>query len=198
MNELIPIENARPRACRRWRGGWQGDEAEAALIPIFRRCRRYRALRFRFDRLQRATHCHLSAHARHGQTSAFQRHPDESVRMMKIPYVAMRIIAWVGVIGLAVASWTPGQEMIRTGFNTRLERTTAYLMAGIAVLAAYPQKPLWLIAVLLGGYAGVLELGQMYVPGRHAALLDWLASSGGVVCACVMVFFCRSRTRSLK
>jgi VanZ family protein len=118
--------------------------------------------------------------------------------MMKIPYVAMRIIAWVGVIGLAVASWTPGQEMIRTGFNTRLERTTAYLMAGIAVLAAYPQKPLWLIAVLLGGYAGVLELGQMYVPGRHAVLLDWLASSGGVVCACVMVFFCRSRTRSLK
>ena len=113
--------------------------------------------------------------------------------MMKIPYVAMRIIAWVGVIGLAVASWTPGQEMIRTGFNTRLERTTAYLMAGIAVLAAYPQKPLWLIAVLLGGYAGALELGQMYVPGRHAALLDWLASSGGVVCACVMVFFCRSQ-----
>jgi hypothetical protein len=35
------------------------------------------------------------------------------------------------------------------------------------------------VAVLPGVYAGVLELGQMYVPGRHAALLDWLASSGG-------------------
>jgi VanZ family protein len=103
--------------------------------------------------------------------------------MMKIPYVAMRIIAWACVIGLAVASWTPGQEMVRTGFNTRLEHTTAYLMAGIAVLAAYPKKPPWLIAVLLGVYAGVLELGQMYVPGRHAAVPDWLASSGGVVCA---------------
>ena len=123
---------------------------------------------------------------------------DESARMMKIPYVAMRFIAWACVIGLAVASWTPGQEIVRTGFNTRLEHTTAYLMAGIAVLAAYPQKPPWLIAVLLGVYAGVLELGQMYVPGRHAALLDWLASSGGVVCACVTVFFYRSRTRSLK
>jgi VanZ family protein len=116
--------------------------------------------------------------------------------MMKNPYVAMRFIAWAFVIGLTVASWTPGQEMVRTGFNTRLEHTTAYLIAGIAVLAAYPQKPPWLIAVLLSVYAGVLELGQMYVPGRHAELLDWLASSGGVACACVTVFFYRSRTRS--
>jgi hypothetical protein len=76
--------------------------------------------------------------------------------MMKIHYVAKRLIAWACVIGLAVASWTPGQEMVRTGFNTRLEHTTAYLMAGIAVLAAYPQKPPWLIAVLLGVYADVL------------------------------------------
>jgi VanZ family protein len=117
--------------------------------------------------------------------------------MVKIPYVAMRIIAWACVMGLAVASWTPGQEMVRTGFD-KLEHTTAYLMAGIAVLAAYPQKPPWLIAVLLGVYAGLLELGQMYIPGRHAALLDWLASCGGVVCACITVFFYRSRTRSLK
>jgi VanZ family protein len=48
-----------------------------------------------------------------------------------------------------------------------------------------------LMAALLGAYAGILELGQMYVPGRHAALLDWLASSGGVLCACITVFICR-------
>jgi len=74
----------------------------------------------------------------------------------------------------------------------------AYLIAGITVLVAYPRKTLWSIAALLSAYAGVLELGQMYVPGRHAALLDWMASSSGVVCACVTVFFYRSRTRSLK
>jgi VanZ family protein len=73
-----------------------------------------------------------------------------------------------------------------------------YLIAAITVLVAYSQKPPWLIAVILGVYAGVLELGQMYVPGRHAALLDWLASFGGVVYACVTVLFYRSRTRSLK
>ena len=117
---------------------------------------------------------------------------------MKIPYVAMRFIAWACVIGLAVASWTPGPDMVRTGFNTQLEHMAGYLIAAITVLVAYPRKNPWSIAGLLSAYAGVLELGQMYVPGRHAELLDGLASSGGVVCACVTVFFYRSRTRSVK
>ena len=33
------------------------------------------------------------------------------------------------------------------------------------------------------GYAGILEFGQLWVPGRHAGILDWAASSGGVLCA---------------
>jgi fatty acid desaturase len=90
---------------------------------------------------------------------------DESARMMKIPYVAMGFIAWACVIGLAVASWTPGQEMVRTWFRPTTGTHDGLPMAGIAVLAAYPQIPPWLIAVLLGVYAGVLELGQMYIPG---------------------------------
>jgi len=49
--------------------------------------------------------------------------------------------------------------MVRTGFNTQLEH-----MADWSPIA---QKP-----VVLGVYADVLELGQMYIPGRHAALLD--------------------------
>ena len=100
----------------------------------------------------------------------------------------LRFIAWACVIGLAVASWTPGQEMVRTGFNTRLEHVAAYLIAGIAVIIAYPRKPSWAIAAILSTYAGVLELGQMYIPGRHAAWLDWIASSSGALCAFLPVF----------
>jgi hypothetical protein len=106
---------------------------------------------------------------------------------MRIPCVA-KFIAWACVVGLAVASWTPGQEMIRTGFNTRLEHVAAYLIAGISVIIAYPRRPTWSIAAILSAYAGILELGQMYIPGRHAALLDWLASSSGALCACLIVF----------
>ena len=114
---------------------------------------------------------------------------------MKNPSIALRFIAWACVVGLAVASWTPGQEMVRTGFNTRLEHMAAYLIAGIAVIVAYPRRPTWSIAAILCAYAAILELGQLYIPGRHAALLDWLASSGGVLCACLTVFVFDRRHR---
>jgi hypothetical protein len=111
---------------------------------------------------------------------------------MKIPRIALRFIAWGCLIGLAVASWTPnwaaGKEMFfRTGFDTRLEHVAAYLIAGIAVIIAYPRRPTWSIVAMLCAYAGILELGQTYVPGRHAGLLDWLASCSGVLCAWVAV-----------
>ena len=107
----------------------------------------------------------------------------------------LKTIAWVCIIGLAVASWTPGQEMIRTGYNTRLEHAVAYLIAGIATIIAYPRKPIWLIVAGLCAYAGILELGQMYVPGRHAAVLDWIASSSGVLCASLVGFGFRCNFR---
>jgi VanZ family protein len=114
---------------------------------------------------------------------------------MKNPSIALRLLAWACVIGLAAASWTPGQEMVRTGFNTRLEHVAAYLIAGITVIIAYPRRPIWSIAAILSAYAGILELGQMYIPGRHAAVLDWLASSSGVLCACLTVFVFQRRHR---
>jgi VanZ family protein len=112
---------------------------------------------------------------------------------MKIPYSATRLTTWACFLGLAVASWTPGDEMIRTGLDPRLEHMLGYTITGVVGVIAYPRKALWSIAVLLSAYAGVLELGQRYIPGRHAQLLDWLASSGGVACACVTgaVFFRR-------
>jgi len=98
-----------------------------------------------------------------------------------------RAIAWFSIAGLALASWLPGDEMIRTGVNGRFEHTVAYLISGLAVFTAYYQKPKWLMATLMICYAGVLELGQLFVPGRHAAVLDWLASSTGVFCTLAIV-----------
>lgn len=81
--------------------------------------------------------------------------------------------------------------MIRTGFNTRLEHTIAYLIAGIAVFVAYPRQSIWSITALLCAYAGVLELGQLFIPGRHAAIVDWVASSTRVLFAAMAAFVFR-------
>jgi hypothetical protein len=40
----------------------------------------------------------------------------------------LRIVAWLSVLGLALASWTPGEHMIRTGVKGSLEHMTAYLI----------------------------------------------------------------------
>jgi VanZ family protein len=115
---------------------------------------------------------------------------------MIIPSIALRFMAWACLIALAVASWMPswmpGKEMfLRTGFNTWVEHVAAYLITGIAVIIAYPRRPAWSIVAMLCAYAGILELGQMYVPGRHAGLRDWLASCCGVLSAWVAVVFHR-------
>ena len=76
--------------------------------------------------------------------------------------------------------------MIRTGADGRLEHAAAYLISGLAVFTAYPRRLKWLIAILMTCYAGILEFGQLFVPGRHAAISDWAASSGGVLCALLL------------
>ncbi len=87
---------------------------------------------------------------------------------------------------LGVASWLPAEEMIRTGADGRLEHAAAYLISGLAVFTAYPRRLTWLTAILMMCYAGILEFGQLWVPGRHAGILDWAASSGGVLCALLL------------
>jgi hypothetical protein len=94
-----------------------------------------------------------------------------------------RFVAWFSIAVLGVASWLPAEEMIRTGADGRLEHAAAYLISGLAVFTAYPRRLKWLIAILMMCYAGILEFGQLWVPGRHAGILDWAASSGGVLCA---------------
>ena len=98
-----------------------------------------------------------------------------------------RFVAWFSIAVLGVASWLPAEEMIRSGADGRLEHAAAYLISGLAVFTAYPRRLKWLIAILMTCYAGILEFGQLLVPGRHAAILDWAASSGGVLCALLVV-----------
>ena len=94
-----------------------------------------------------------------------------------------RFVAWFSIAALGVASWLPGEEMIRTGADGRFEHAAAYLISGLAVFTAYARRLKWLVAILMTCYAGILELGQHWVSGRHAGILDWAASAGGVLCA---------------
>jgi VanZ family protein len=94
--------------------------------------------------------------------------------------VLLRAAVWLSVLGLLVASWTPGQYMIRTGARGSFEHVGAYLMTTLLLVFAYPRSPPWIVGGALAIYAGILEVGQLYIPGRHSQFEDFAASCLGI------------------
>jgi len=82
---------------------------------------------------------------------------------------------------LMLASWTPGSYMVRSGvFSGHLEHTAAYALSGALIYAVrMGRRAAWQVAAMLSVYAGVLELGQIFVPGRHSSIDDFLFSAAG-------------------
>lgn len=107
----------------------------------------------------------------------------------------LRFCAWLSVLGLAVASWTPGEHMIRTGLRGSFEHIAAYLISTLVFVSAFPRTSPWMIGGALSIYAGVLEMGQIYVPGRHSQLEDFAASCLGAAIIVVLISWIR-RTSS--
>jgi VanZ family protein len=93
-----------------------------------------------------------------------------------------RLAALACLLLLAVLAWLPADKMVRTGVDGRIEHFIAYLGTAIIVLAAYIQQlGVWRLGAMLVCYAGVLELGQYFSPGRHLSVFDFAASSFGVI-----------------
>jgi VanZ family protein len=93
-----------------------------------------------------------------------------------------RLLTWACVVLLAVLSLTPGDYMVRTGVAGDLEHFVAYFGTGLIASLGYSRRlgyrgP----AALLCGYAGFLEIGQNWAPGRHADFIDFASSSAGVI-----------------
>ena len=84
---------------------------------------------------------------------------------------------------LMLASWTPGSVMPRSGiFSGPVEHLTAYALSGAFMYAVrVGRSTAWQVAIMLSAYAGVLELGQIFVPGRHAGFDDFLCSATGTI-----------------
>jgi VanZ like family len=92
-----------------------------------------------------------------------------------------RLVAANALI-LMIASWTPGSVMVRSGISGHVEHTAAYALSGALVYAVRAgRSTAWQAALMLSAFAGVLELGQIFVPGRHAGFDDFLFSMAGAI-----------------
>jgi VanZ family protein len=104
-------------------------------------------------------------------------------------------IALVGcIVALAILAWLPAKHLTRTMLGGHAEHFIAYLGTTIVMGLAF-QKRLRpdIQCLLLILYAAVLEAGQIYSPGRHASINDFVFSAVGVVIGGLLLWIARSR-----
>ena len=95
--------------------------------------------------------------------------------------IPFRIAGVACVIALVVLSWLPKEMETRTGVPGRIEHVVAYLGTGAMLKLGWPlHRTRWMLAGLVG-LAAVLEVGQVWVPGRTSQAIDFVASSSGAL-----------------
>jgi len=70
--------------------------------------------------------------------------------------------------------------MIRTGVNGNIEHLAAYPVCTLLAVLAYPRWSPRFIGGALVIYAAILEIGQIFVPGRHSQFENFAASCVGI------------------
>ena len=104
-----------------------------------------------------------------------------SLKTVLLSLKALRIAGWLCVCLLIWLSWIPATLEIRTGMAGQIEHAIAYCGTGAILAFAYQEPRRWRMAVGLVALAGILEIGQLWVPGRTSQFIDFAASSAGAV-----------------
>lgn len=106
-----------------------------------------------------------------------------------------RLLGWGAVALISVLSLIPGEARphIMPG---QVEHFVAYLMTSFVLALAYPGRgKAILIALTLSGYSGILEILQLWIPGRHPRLTDVVVSSLGAWAGVLLVLIVLSFRR---
>lgn len=102
--------------------------------------------------------------------------------------LAFRLTAWALVVAIVVVTLGPPRLRPVTEMSQNFEHGFAFVVLGAAFCLGYSGRLLQLIAASVP-LIGVLELLQLWVPGRHARLSDFvvncLATIVGLACAAV-------------
>lgn len=117
-----------------------------------------------------------------------------SLKLVAACLKTLRAIGWLCIGLLVWLSWIPADLEIRTGMAGQIEHAVAYCGTGAILAFAYQEPRRWRIATGLVVLAGIMEIGQLWVPGRTSQPIDFEASSVGAVAG---VLLGRRSARSL-
>jgi VanZ family protein len=111
--------------------------------------------------------------------------------------ILLRLFAWSLAAAVAFATLGPPGLRPHSNLGQDGEHALAFVLLGAAFGLAYTRNR-WLTAIFAVGLTGVLELLQLWMPGRHARLEDFvvdaLAACAGLALAAVFDWIMR-RTR---
>ena len=95
---------------------------------------------------------------------------------------AVKIAGGLAVVAFAVLSLVPSELRPHTGAPGPLEHLAAYAIAAGLLTFGYDKRSQPFVIVLsLCLYAAILEIAQIWVPGRDPKFIDFAASSAGAL-----------------
>jgi VanZ family protein len=104
-----------------------------------------------------------------------------------------RITAWFLAAVITVLSLVPPQLRPDTGAPHNLEHFAIFFADGAAFGFGYYRRPL-IVIVAVVVFAGIIELAQLFVPGRHARLSDFMVDAVALCVGVVMASPVAART----
>jgi hypothetical protein len=96
-------------------------------------------------------------------------------------FKAARIAAWSLAAVIVILSLVPPTLRPETGAPHSLEHFTIFAATGFAFGLGYKRRH-DLLAILLVMFSGAIEIAQLFAPGRHARLCDFIIDA---VAACI-------------
>jgi VanZ family protein len=113
--------------------------------------------------------------------------------------ILFRVAAYILAAAVGYATLGPPELRPHSNLGQNGEHALAFALLGLMFALGYPRHRL-LVAVLAAVFCGLLELLQLFAPGRHARmedfLVDALATSAGFAIVSVVDFAITSMRRS--
>jgi VanZ like family len=91
-----------------------------------------------------------------------------------------RYVGLGGLILIGILSAVPGELRPHVFVVPQLEHFVAYFAAGLLLaLGFWSRRSVLLLCLAVPLYAAVLEIAQLFIPGRSSEFIDFFASSAG-------------------
>lgn len=100
--------------------------------------------------------------------------------------IVCRALFAVGLLGVMLGSLLPLNVKVPVENADKVTHFISYFVLFALGAAGFPdRRRRWQLLILLPVFGILLEVGQHFVPGRHAGWLDAAANTAGVLAAAV-------------